>query len=360
MQISHPVLQSIRLLKKQVIDVNYNPMKREKNYQLLISERFSSKEIVYQVLVMPFMPKKDQFWILKIVDSNSQEVEITKRVHDYFHERAAKGLLNYHSPISTVNYLFTAHDVHSRKKAMVMQSYSNGALSDYLKRVGVRTPYERDRFIHYCFIALYNLLIRLQDELELIHRDIKTQNILVNEKGECIAADYGEAISVQQALDDLLDTRMRRNVVYLGTNTRPFEVRILHGQAKEQEQYALYLRDNIHMIDLVDLVNTMLCAWNQLSVPADRIPLCYAPQTADDFNAEAKIRWYHQNERTVTKIGDQSQWLFNRDLPKTYKQLLIKFSVLAVHSSRITESTSSRRMAELLTWTHLRDSLANV
>eukprot|EP01083_Nonionella_stella_P107239 310415_1 len=305
------------------------------------------------------MPNEDKVWILKIVDSNSQEVEITKRVHDYFHERAAKGLLNYHSPISTVNYLFTAHDVHSRKKAMVMQSYSNGALSDYLKRVGVRTPYERDSFIHYCFIALYNLLIRLQDELGLIHRDIKTQNILVNEKGECILADYGEAISVQQALDDLLDTRMRRNVVYPGTNTRPFEVRILHGEAKEQEQYALYLREHIHMIDLVDLVNTMLCAWNQLSVPADRIPLCYAPQTADDFNAEAKIRWYIQNERTVTKIGDQSQWLFNRDLPKTYKQLLIKFSVLAVHSSRITEPTS-RRMAELLTWTHLRDSLANV
>eukprot|EP01083_Nonionella_stella_P107238 310414_1 len=301
------------------------------------------------------MPNKDQVWVLKIVDPNSQEVEVTKLVHDHLQNVAAQGshILEY---IPTVNYKFTAHDVHSWKKAMVMQSYSNGALFHYLTQLGVQTEYEREIFINRCFIGLYNAFFRLQYDLGLIHRDIKTENILVNEKGECIAADYGEAISVQQALNDLLDTEMRVNVVNAGTNTRPFEVQILYGRTSvKRTQYALYLSENIHMIDLVDLVNTMVCAWNQLSPYPIR--LCYAPQTNDDYRKEAKISWYKQNEQIVTSIG--ARWLFNRDLPKTYKELLIKFSVLAYHSGQITEP-KSQRMATLLTWAHLGDSLAKV
>eukprot|EP01083_Nonionella_stella_P274428 931493_1 len=273
--------------------------------------------------------------------------------------------------ISIQNILFISKNDQSGETAILLQNYPNGALTHYLQqnRQLAKFTYSRTRsvFIWNCFADLFSALSTLWS-IFYIHRDVTGGNILIDDQGMCVLSGFGQVILDLQAQADLAhaSAEIRESVVIPGANIRPFEVQILYG--REPERYTTWLSEHLEIIDIVDLINTMICAWNQLSPGVSPIPLCYDPKK--DGVVELKEEWSITYEETVSHIGRQWMDVLETDTPgvkpKTIREVLIKFSVLAFHSGKITVDRfnmeiSPRQMVEkFLTWEHLRECLANV
>eukprot|EP01083_Nonionella_stella_P235037 826918_1 len=210
-------------------------------------------------------------WMVKIIPITSRESIYTRMMALYSEQ---------HPHIPTVGYWFTARDRRAKKQAIVLQLYPNGALSAYAEGLGYRSRKDelvRDEFILNCLSSLFYAL-RAFNQKGYIHSDVNMQNILIDRDGRCVLAEYGKAMAKS-------------------------------GLRQED------------VIDIVDLINTMVCAWNLMSASTDQIPLCYSSPRSN------QIEWHKEYTRKMKDLaGVRSH---NTDLPMmpiATKDLLIKLS----------------------------------